>query len=70
MREIEDEVRAGSIDAKAGSVVLSSMQWRASKRFSKRYGDRSQVAITDAEGNATGFLFGIIGAPTKQIEGN
>ena len=47
---------------------VDTRKWLLSKCLPKVYGDRSQVAVTDADGNAAGFIFGIIGAPPKQIE--
>ena len=47
---------------------VDTRKWLLSKCLHKVYGDRSQLAVTDAEGNAAGFIFGIIGATPKQIE--
>ena len=47
---------------------VDTRKWLLSKCLPKIYGDRTQIAATDAEGNATGFMFGIIGSPAKQIE--
>ena len=50
------------------ALRVDARKWYLSKLAPKRYGDRSQVAVTDADGNAAGFIFGIIGSPAKQIE--
>ena len=55
MRVIERRILAAEINAKAGGVVLSSMQWRLSKLAPKKYGNKidvsqavqAQVAVTD-----------------------
>ena len=76
---IADETENDIIETEKGPVVnreviqrsvlrVDARKWYLSKLAPKRYGDRSQVAVTDAEGNAAGFMFGIISAP-KQIEG-
>ena len=46
-------------------LQVDARKWAASKLAPKKYGERLQTAITDAEGNATGFAFGIIGATPK-----
>lgn len=43
MQQIEADVINGKVDAHAARVVLSSMQWRASKLSPKKYGDKQQV---------------------------
>ena len=68
VRAIAEKCEAGEIDPKAAGVAISAHQWRAKVIDPKQYGDRIQNAITDADGNAAGFIFGIIGAPPKQIE--
>ena len=47
---------------------VDTRKWLLSKCLPKIYGDRTQITATDADGNAAGFIFGIIGAPPKQIE--
>ena len=66
---IADEVATAETSeaVNAARLRVDTRKWYLSKLAPKRYGDRAQVALTDAEGNATGFMFGIIGAP-KQIE--
>ena len=50
-------------------LQIDARKWAASKLAPKKYGERLQTALTDAEGNATGFAFGIIASPApKQIE--
>ena len=68
VRAIAEKCEAGEIDPKAAGVAISAHQWRAKVIDPKQYGDRIQNAITDADGNAAGFIFGIIGAPPTQIE--
>ena len=43
MQQIEGDVLKGAVDPHAARVVLSSMQWRASKIAPKKYGDKQQV---------------------------
>lgn len=52
MLEIEVGVLDGEIDATAARVVLSSMQWRASKLAPKKYGDTSKVEHSGPDGGA------------------
>jgi hypothetical protein len=68
VREIAEKCEAGEIDPKAAGVAISAHQWRAKVIDPKQYGDRIQNAITDADGNAAGFVFGVIASPPKQIE--
>ena len=69
VRAIAEKCEAGEINPKAAGVAISAHQWRAKVIDPKQYGDRIQNAITDADGNAAGFIFGIIGASApKQIE--
>ena len=49
-------------------LQIDARKWAASKLAPKKYGERLQTALTDADGNAAGFIFGIIGGPPKQIE--
>jgi hypothetical protein len=37
--EVAEKVEKGQLDARAGSVVISALQWRASKLQPKRFGD-------------------------------
>jgi hypothetical protein len=37
--EVAEKVEKGQLDARAGSVVISALQWRASKLEPKKYGD-------------------------------
>lgn len=41
--EIEEGVLDGRIDPAAARVVISSIQWRASKLDPKKYGDKQQI---------------------------
>lgn len=50
MLDIEIGVLDGQIDPTAARVVLSSMQWRASKLAPKKYGDMSKVEHTGPNG--------------------
>ena len=38
--EVAEKVENGELDPKAGSVVISAFQWRASKLAPKKYGDK------------------------------
>ena len=38
--EVAEKVEKGELDPKAGSVVISAFQWRASKLAPKKYGDK------------------------------
>lgn len=40
--EVAEKVERGVLDPKAGSVVISAYQWRASKLKPKKYGERIQ----------------------------
>ncbi|MDR5729427.1 MAG: hypothetical protein RB191_18595 [Terriglobia bacterium] len=42
--EVAEKVEQGTLDPKAGSVVISAYQWRASKLAPKKYGDRTVLA--------------------------
>ena len=35
-----EEIRNGTLDAKAGRVIIWAHQWRAAKMRPKRYGDK------------------------------
>ena len=48
--DVAEKVENGTLDPKAGSVVISAYQWRASKLKPKKYGDNKQVALTDPDG--------------------
>lgn len=52
MLDIEIGVLDGEIDPTAARVVLSSMQWRASKLAPKKYGDVSKVEHSGPNGTA------------------
>jgi|ERR1035437_8170384 hypothetical protein len=41
--EVAQKVEYGVLDAKAGSVVISALQWRASKLKPKKYGDKQAI---------------------------
>jgi hypothetical protein len=41
--EVANNVESGALEPKAGSVVLSALQWRASKLAPKKYGDKLQT---------------------------
>ena len=57
---------AGHLNPKAAAVVISAYQWHAKVIDPAKYGDRTQIAATDAEGNAAGFFFGVIGAKSHE----
>lgn len=44
--EVAEKVEKGSLDPKAGSVVISAYQWRASKLKPKKYGDKIDHNLT------------------------
>ena len=46
MEELEEQLLAGDVDAKAGSVVLSNMRWRMEKRKARTFGQRVEVKGT------------------------
>lgn len=48
MQDIVDEVQAGELSSDQGRVILSAMQWIASKKNPKSYGDKMTLA-GDAE---------------------
>ena len=50
MADIEQQTLDGSVDPKAANVVLSSKRWRASKLAPKKYGDKSAMELTGADG--------------------
>ena len=50
MADVERDVLAGKIDAKAANVVLSSRRWRAEKLGPRKFGARQSVELTGAEG--------------------
>lgn len=52
MKDIESLTLAGKYDPAASRAVLSSIQWRASKRFPKRYGDRLSTEVSGPGGGA------------------
>jgi hypothetical protein len=41
--EVAQKVEDGKLDPKAGSVVISAYQWRASKLKPKKYGDKQAI---------------------------
>lgn len=45
MEEIEEQTLAGTVDLGAARVVLSSMQWRASKMDKARFGDHAAITL-------------------------
>ena len=61
MKEIEAKTLKGEIDPTASRAVLSSMQWRASKRFPKKYGERIQQELTGPAGSALVFRLETVG---------
>jgi len=44
--EVAQKVEDGALEPKAGSVVISALQWRASKLKPKKYGDKLQTEIS------------------------
>jgi len=50
MADIEGQTLAGKIDPKAASVVLSSQRWRAEKLFPEKYGNKTALELTGADG--------------------
>jgi len=50
MADVERDVLAGKLDAKAANVVLSSRRWRAEKLGPRKFGARQAVELTGAEG--------------------
>jgi hypothetical protein len=48
--EIAQKVESGELEPKAGSVIISAFQWRASKLAPKKYGDKLQQEVTGADG--------------------
>lgn len=50
MADVEQKTLDGTIDPKAANVVLSSKRWRASKLAPKKYGDKSALELTGANG--------------------
>ena len=44
--DLEDDVREGRLDPQSAKVILSSIQWRASKLAPKRYGDKQEVELS------------------------
>lgn len=49
--DVAQRVEDGTLDPKAGSVVISAYQWRASKLKPKKYGDTTKLALTNPEGD-------------------
>jgi hypothetical protein len=50
MADVERDVLAGTVDAKAANVVLSSRRWRAEKLGPRKFGVRQAVELTGADG--------------------
>ena len=50
MAEVEQRTLSGEIEPKAASVVLSSKRWRAEKLAPKKYGARTAMELTGANG--------------------
>jgi hypothetical protein len=48
--QVAEKVENGTLDAKAGSVVISAFQWRAAKLKPKKYGERIQAEHTGPDG--------------------
>ena len=67
-KEVYRKLAEKLIDPQTAREMLNIITWRAKVLNPKRYADMTRIAATDAEGNAAGFMFGIIAAP-KQIEG-
>ena len=44
--EVAQKVEDGALEPKAGSVVISALQWRASKLKPKKYGDKLQTELS------------------------
>ncbi len=42
--DIENLVKTGQLEAQAGRMITSSMQWRASKLAPKKYGDKLELS--------------------------
>jgi hypothetical protein len=47
MDDINDKVEAGILDPAAARVISSNLQWKASKLFSKRYGEKLNLGGQD-----------------------
>jgi hypothetical protein len=41
--EVAEKVEKGILEARAGSVVISALQWRASRLAPKKYGDLKSI---------------------------
>jgi hypothetical protein len=67
-KRIARRIESGDLTPEQGRVLLNILTWRAKVLNPKVYGDRQQIAATDADGNAAGFVFGVIASPPKQIE--
>lgn len=49
--EVTNKAEAGQLAADVARVVLSGLQWRASKLQPKKYGDSQTLRHADADGN-------------------
>jgi len=67
--DIEAEVRTGALDPQAARVILSSMQWRASKLAPKKYGDRLITENTVTVDVATELMDRLAAARRAKREG-
>lgn len=50
--EVIDKLENGSMLPEVGRVILSGLQWRASKLNSKKYGEKSSIELGGVDGKA------------------
>lgn len=66
--EVANQVLSGEIDPQAGKVAVSVMQWLASKRAPKRYGDRLELAGDRENPIQTRVVIEVVDSAQKVIE--
>ena len=62
--EVVNETRRGTLDPAAARVVLSGLQWRASKLAPKKYGERIELAGEVKTDNTIHITREVIAKPT------